>query len=156
MITPYLFITILIYLLLPPPVTSISVPSIALSAPVYPVGRIEVPGGYSYEVLANDIGWHNDSSRPCNDHGNTVLNGHNPGVFSGLPGVQVGDVLTICDQDYIITEIAIVHEGDNLERSNNAQKYIMPTDDRRVTLVTCAGKKRRLIVMARKPDNPLD
>lgn len=130
------------------PVAVLTIPSIGLSGAVYPVGRVETPGGYSYQVLDNDIGWHNGTSHPCGEAGNTVLNGHNPGVFSRLPEVRIGDTLFICGRVFTITDVVTVYEGgDDQERRQNALRYVKQTEDRRVTLITCMEEDTRLIVV---------
>ena len=89
------------------------IPSIDLSQPVYPVGRIQVQGGESYQVLPNDVGWHNDTARP-GEVGNTVLNGHHKlgaGVFGGLPDVTIGASLTLAGRSYIVTNKVILNEA---------------------------------------------
>ena len=92
--------------------------------------------------------------------GNTVLNGHNTThgeVFRDLYTLQVGDAITIYAGDvphtYAITETLILPEaGQPLEVRLENARYILPTDDERLTLVTChpyGSLRYRLIVIAR-------
>jgi LPXTG-site transpeptidase (sortase) family protein len=104
--------------------------------------------------------WQN--SAPLNEIGNTVIVGHNvPGVgavFSGLDRVQAGDEVRLTDQfgaEYVyrVAETAIVQgEGAPPEEAQRAFEYTQPTDDQRLTLVTCHPDitcPQRLIVIAR-------
>jgi sortase A len=103
-------------------------------------------------------GWHSTSALP-RDAGNTVLNGHhniNGEVFRDLEDLQPGDEIIIQTGDkthhYAVTERHILEEKyQSAEvRRQNAQ-FIMPTDDRRLTLVTCwpyTNNTHRLVIVA--------
>ncbi len=141
----------------------IVIPSIAVDAPVTDVGlsAFESDGQtyYQWQVpSAYEAGWHN-SSAPLGQPGNTVLNGHHNifgEVFGKLVDLQVGDEIVLYDADkphsYTVSEVMILPERDQpLEvRLENAQ-WIQPTDDERLTLVTCwpyTDNSHRLIVVA--------
>ncbi|VAW39853.1 hypothetical protein MNBD_CHLOROFLEXI01-1251 [hydrothermal vent metagenome] len=141
----------------------IVIPSIAVDAPVTDVGlsAFESDGQtyYQWQVpSAYEAGWHN-SSAPLGQPGNTVLNGHHNifgEVFGKLVNLQVGDEIVLYDADkphsYTVSEVMILPERDQpLEvRLENAQ-WIQPTDDERLTLVTCwpyTDNSHRLIVVA--------
>jgi len=139
------------------------IPSIALDSSIIPVGikPIIVEGKRygTWEVADNDVGWHNLSAN-LGYVGNTVLAAHSDvkaKVFRNLKYVNLGDEITAYDgsngeaHHYIITQKFLVQEvGVPLEtRIKNAQ-LIAPTQDERLTLVTCArpGATHRLIVIA--------
>jgi LPXTG-site transpeptidase (sortase) family protein len=141
----------------------IVIPSIAVDAPVVDVGlsAFESDGQtyYQWQVpSAYEAGWHN-SSAPLGQPGNTVLNGHHNifgEVFGKLVDLQVGEEIVLYDADkpysYTVSEVMILPERDQpLEvRLKNAQ-WIQPTDDERLTLVTCwpyTDNSHRLIVVA--------
>jgi sortase A len=108
---------------------------------------------------ATRAGWH-DTSAPLGVPGNTVINGHNwpeNGIFRNLYKVELGSLVVIYAGDrvfdYEVVDAVIVKEaGQPLEvRQANAHR-LMPTDDERVTIVTChpyASTRNRLIVTAR-------
>ncbi|MEJ2557714.1 MAG: sortase [Anaerolineae bacterium] len=118
-------------------------------------------GGATYRQWStadNLVSWHNLSAK-LGQPGNTVLNGHsnvNGAVLRNLKCVEIGDEITIFsgerDYHYIVTQKFSVKEKDvPLEaRIENAQ-LIAPTQDERLTLITCAnpGATHRLIVVAR-------
>ena len=143
--------------------TRIVIPSLDVDAPVFPVSwqTIEVDGQEqaAWEVLdMYAAGWH-ESSAPLGVPGNTVLNGHNTTygeVFRDLYTLKAGDDVVVYSDDtlytYAVTEVLILPEaGQPLEvRIENAY-YVLPTDDERLTLVTChpyGSLRNRLIVIA--------
>lgn len=141
----------------------IVIPAIQLDAPVSQIG-IEpvIANGQTYYqwLVPNEFkaGWHDNSAR-LGQLGNTVLNGHHNvygEVFRDLEELEQGDKIILYDRDhaftYEITDIEILAERDQpLEvRLQNAQ-WIAPTEDERITLVTCwpyTDNTHRLIVVA--------
>ena len=98
-------------------------------------------------------------SAPLGVPGNTVLNGHNTTngeVLRDLYTSEIGDAIIIYSGDtsytYTITEILILPEADQpLETRIENAHYILPTDDERLTLVTChpyGSLRYRLVVIA--------
>ncbi|MBI1877074.1 MAG: sortase [Chloroflexi bacterium] len=87
-----------------------------------------------------------------------MLNGHSnlyAQVFRNLDQVESGDVVVVFANDqmfrYIITtKILVQEQGVSVEQRLENAKLIMPTNDQRLTLVTCAqvGATHRLIVIA--------
>ncbi len=143
--------------------TRLVIPSINLDAPVIEVGweMQEVSGKVVSSWVVPDsfaAGWHTTSAPP-GQIGNTVLNGHHNirgEVFRDLVELQPGDEITVYADDtvyyYSVTERHILEEkGQPIEvRMQNAQ-WIMPTQDERLTLVTCwpyTNNTHRLIVVA--------
>lgn len=107
-------------------------------------------------------GWHQGSAT-LGMPGNTVINGHNwpeNGVFRFLHQVQVGDLILLYSGRvsflYEVQEILFLKEGGQpLEVRQANARYIQPTDDERVTLVTChpyGSTRYRLIVIARRAE----
>jgi sortase A len=91
--------------------------------------------------------------------GNTVLNGHNATngeVFRNLYKLETGDEIALYSGEavctYSVTEMLIVPEaGQPLEMRIENARYIQPTEDERLTLVTChpyGSLRSRLIVVA--------
>lgn len=141
----------------------IAIPAIDLEAPVVPVDYLEVTfEGQIYEQwLAPDYraaGWHNTSAG-LGVPGNTVLNGHNNikgEVFRDLYRVQQGDEIDVFsggkEFKYLVVFTAILPERNQpLEvRLANAE-WIEPTEDERITLITCwpyESNTHRVIVVA--------
>ena len=143
--------------------TRIVIPAIGVDAPVVPVSwqTVEVDGQTqaAWEVPPMyAAGWH-ETSVPLGVPGNTVMNGHNTTngeVFRDLYTLEAGDVITVYSDDtpytYTVTEVLILPEaGQPLEVRLENARYIMPTDDERLTLVTChpySSLRYRLIVIA--------
>ncbi len=149
--------------------TRLVIPAIALESKITPVGWESVLiGGATYRQWSttdNLVGWHNLSAK-LGQPGNTVMNGHsnvNGAVFRNLKYVEIGDEITVFsgkqDYHYIVTQKFSVKEKDvSLEaRIENAQ-LIAPTQDERLTLITCAnpGASHRLIVIARPSSSDLE
>lgn len=105
-------------------------------------------------------GWHNTSAL-LGVPGNTVLNGHNTTygeVFRDLYKLKEGAEILIDGEDgltyaYVIESLYILKEANQpLEVRLENARYILPTTDERLTLVTChpyGSIQNRLIVIAR-------
>ncbi|NHZ72766.1 MAG: sortase [Aquificales bacterium] len=139
------------------------IPAIDLDAPVESIGvEAIVQNGqtyYQWLVPADYIaGWHENSAR-LGQPGNTVLNGHHNvygEVFRDLVDLEEGDELIMYDGEqkytYRITTKEILPErGQPINvRLENAQ-WIAPTEDERITLVTCwpyTDNSHRLVMVA--------
>lgn len=146
--------------LLPP--DRIVINSIGLDSPIVPVGwhAWEQDGTNHpvWDVADYAVGWHNTSAYP-DDGGNTVLSGHNNirgKVFRDLIEVEIGErILVYTGQQvhfYQVVEKHLLLDQNQpvTVRLENA-KWIGPTLDKRLTLVTCwpyTGNSHRLIVVA--------
>lgn len=154
----------------PPPADAppdrIVIPSIDLDAPVVPVGwhLEEIDGQQTvvWDVADYAAGWHNTSALPGHQ-GNCVLSGHNNTrgeVFRDLVNVQEGDLVVLYVNEvpyyYRVTERHILKQrGVPPEVRRENAKWIGPTEDERLTLVTCwpvTSNTHRLIVVARPVD----
>lgn len=139
------------------------IPAIDLDAPIERIGvEAVVQGGQTYYqwLVPSDYvaGWHENSAR-LGQPGNTVLNGHHNvhgEVFKDLVDLEEGDELIMYDEgqeySYRITAKEILPErGQPIDvRLENAQ-WIAPTEDERITLVTCwpyTDNSHRLVVVA--------
>lgn len=139
------------------------IPAIDLDAPVTQVGweTQEVNGQLvSSWIVPNDFsaGWHMTSAL-VGKPGNTVLNGHHNiygEVFRNLEDLQPGDEIILYAGDtphyYAVTERHILKEKNEPAevRQANAQ-FIMPTEDERLTMVTCwpyTNNTHRLVIVA--------
>lgn len=146
------------------PPTRIVIPSIGLDAPVVTTTWELVDEGGVQQAIwlvppMRAAGWH-EGSAPLGVPGNTVLNGHNTThgeVFRDLYRVQPGDRIVLYSGSlpfvYEVDETLILPEaGQPLEVRLANARYIQPTADERVTLVTChpyGSLRYRLIVIAR-------
>ncbi len=105
---------------------------------------------------------HNIGSAPLGGPGNTVLTGHTRGngngEFQNLWELSPGDEVYVWDsigQEFLYTVERVVkvqEVGATLEERQENAQYIMPTDDTRLTLVTCWPEwvyTHRIIVIAR-------
>lgn len=142
----------------------ISVPDIGLEAPVIPIGWKVVGSGDNAQAqwLVPDwkaAGWHNTSAL-LGVSGNTVLNGHNTTrgeVFRDLYKLERGARIVVTGENnrtynYNVEHIYILEEaGQPIEVRLENARYILPTKDERLTLITChpyASTRYRLIVIA--------
>jgi sortase A len=149
----------------PPPVPPdrLVIPSIDLDSPVVPIGwhTVEVEGMRTrvWEVADYTVGWHQTSSYPGRG-GNIVLNGHHNikgQVFRYLVEVEPGDHVYLYAQEQVyafeVTEKHILKEkGESLEVRRENARWIEPTEDERLTMITCwpyTNNTHRLVVVAR-------
>jgi sortase A len=141
----------------------IVIPAIDLDATVTPISYVELSyeGELYQQWLAPDyraVGWHETSSG-LGVPGNTVLNGHHNikgEVFRDLYRVQKGDEIDVYSGEdvfkYVVVYTAILPERNQpLEvRLANAE-WIQPTEDERITLITCwpyESNTHRVLVVA--------
>lgn len=152
---------------LPPPVVVVGdppdrivIPAIQLDAPVEGVGWHIEQGISVWDVPARRAAGWLRTSVPAGQKGNTVLDGHHNiqgQVFKRLVDLKPGDVVELYARGnlyrYGVTEKHILPDRDQpMEvRIANAQ-WIQPTNDERLTLVTCwpyTSNTHRLIIVAR-------
>ena len=141
----------------------IEIPAIRVDAAVTAVGlqAIQQNGQtyYQWQVPnTNKAGWHN-SSALLGQRGNTVLNGHHNifgEVFRDIVDLQKGDEILVYDKSrvfhYRVTSVEILaeHGASMAVRLANA-KWIEPTEDERLTLITCwpyTDNSHRVVVVA--------
>jgi sortase A len=137
--------------------------SVGIDTPVVPVAWILVKeGGQEYniwQVADYAAGWHSTSAPP-GQPGNTVLTGHHNikgEVFRYLADIQEGAEVDLYEGNvvyrYTVEQKMIVKEkGEPLEVRQRNARWIGPTDDTRVTLVTCwpyTNNTHRVIVVAK-------
>jgi LPXTG-site transpeptidase (sortase) family protein len=152
--------------------TRLIIPAIELNAPIIATKRVNLEiNGQSVTTWAVPdtfaAGWHYTSALP-GQIGNTVINGHSNvygEVFRYLERLQQNDEIIVYVDDtayhYHVTDRYLLEE-ENLSwefRTKNIQ-LTMPTEDERLTLITCAPYPRnthRLIVVAlpAQPDSSL-
>jgi sortase A len=140
------------------------IPTIDLDSAVVPVGLkpiiVEGKPYKTWETPDNEVGWHNRSAPP-GQVGNTVLAGHSnikAKVFQNLNQVQIGDEILVfvsskqqVNRYRVSQKILLQEKGVPLEIRIKNAAWIAPTQDERLTLITCAnpGSTHRLIVVAR-------
>jgi sortase A len=144
--------------------THLVIPSVGIDASVTPVGwKMVEQNGQQYsiwEVADYAAGWH-ESSALLGQPGNTVLAGHhnvNGEVFRDLVNVEVGDKVTIYAGDQVFEyqvelKTIVKEKGEPIEVRQRNAEWIAPTNDERVTLVTCwpyTNNTHRVIVVARR------
>ena len=143
----------------------ISIPRVGIDASIIAVSwHMEWLGGQQvavWDVARNDAGWHRGTAAP-GAAGNCVLSGHikgtTGGVFRGLSDVVVGDEIWLATADgrtlhYTVDEALLLREtgADLVQRAANA-RYMDPTEDTRLTLITCWpdwAYTHRVVVIAR-------
>jgi sortase A len=143
--------------------TRLVIESVGIDSKINAVGwNVIQKDGLEYsiwEVADYAVGWHKTSAL-LGRSGNTVMAGHhnvNGEVFRDLVNVERGDKIVIYAGnqrfEYQVDLKTIVKEkGESAEvRRRNAQ-WIAPTDDERITLVTCwpyTNNTHRVIVVAK-------
>ena len=151
----------------PPPAAAppdrIVVPAIGLDAPVVPVGwkTVEENGQTvtEWEVADYAGGWHKTSAYPGNV-GNIVIAGHHNirgEVFRYVVNLEPGHIVDLYVGQtvyrYMVTEKYILKEkGMPQEVREENARWIAPTDDERLTLVTCwpyTNNTHRVVVVAK-------
>ncbi len=145
------------------PPDRIVIEKINLDAPIIPVSLKEVKfeGKVYQQWLAPngfEAGWHNTST-PLGVSGNTVLNGHHNvygEVFGKLVRMREGDIIKLYSGErefvYRVALVLLLPEKYKTveDRMENA-RWILPSDDERITLITCwpkASNTHRVIVVA--------
>jgi LPXTG-site transpeptidase (sortase) family protein len=147
----------------------IHVEKIALEAPIISAESavVEVEeNGQTYQFVQWEapneaaVGWHADSAR-LGVVGNTVLNGHHNAygrVFRNLVYLEEGDYIQIYGDDgewytYIVANKMVLPEWNvTLEQRMQNAAWILPSQDERLTLITCWPEQtnsHRLIIVAR-------
>ena len=139
----------------------LNIPTIELDSEVVTVGsKIVVVDGRKYRQWDTSntlVGWQKGSAT-LGQPGNTVLTGHSDiytQIFRDLNQVQIGDeIIVSTDHEiyrYRVTRVMEVQEsGVSMAQRVENGKWIAPTDDERLTLITCSrsGASHRLIVVA--------
>jgi len=143
--------------------TRLVIPSIKLDAPVVPVGW-SIVNQNGQQVSVWDVpnrraaGWLKTTAQ-VGQPGNTVLDGHHNiygEVFRYLVDLKQGDTIQVWVDDqsreYVISLMKILPEkGQPLKVQLENARWIQPTKDERLTLVTCwpyESNTHRLIVVA--------
>lgn len=150
----------------------LAAPEIGLEASVVEMGwatRTDGNGNAYSEWVVPDFaaGWHINSMLPGHG-GNTVISGHNNiagEVFARLADLDLGTEITLesdgVPYTYVVEEKYIVAEkGQPIEVRRENNRFIEPTDDERLTLVSCwpyESNTHRVVVIARPliPRGPL-
>ncbi len=129
-------------------VLRIVIPAIGVDSPVVAVGwHVEEVGGQVmtvWDVARYAVGHHQGSGNP-GEGTNIVLAGHSGGyggVFRRLVEVQPGDEVMLYTAGgqylYVVEEVLLLKEaGVPMEDRLNNARYMAPTEEERLTLITC-------------------
>jgi sortase A len=144
------------------PPDRLTIARLGLDAPVEPVGMVAsnvAPGVVEWGVPDHRAaGWLNTSA-PFGFVGNTVLDGHHNikgEVFRDLWTLQAGDEIVLYAgpeaRRYVVRDVMILPEkGQPLEVRLANARHLLPTEDERLTLVTCwpyENNTHRTVVVA--------
>jgi len=139
------------------------IPSLGIDTPVVPVTWTVVrEGGQTYsvwQVADYAAGWHITSALP-GQPGNTVISGHHNikgEVFRYLADIEEGAEVDLyvgstVYRYYVEQKMIVKEKGEPLEVRQQNARWIGPTDDVRLTLVTCwpyTNNTHRVIVVAK-------
>ena len=150
---------------LPEAIGRIEIPALGINQPIVPVSwRMRVIDGQPvamWETVKGAVGHHRGSAG-LGQPGNTVLTGHTRGdglgEFQNLWDLQEGQEIRLYDaqgQEYLYrveSVITLQEIGLTVEQRQENARYLQPTDDTRLTLVTCWPEwvyTHRVIVIAR-------
>jgi sortase A len=143
--------------------TRIVLPALKIDSRVIPVGwtTYQQNGQWVSEWAVADyaVGFHRTSALP-GAAGNTIMAGHNNingEVFRNLIDLKVGDdIFVYADQNtyhYVVRQKMLLQEaGMPLEQRLQNAQWIAPTDDDRLTLVSCwpvTSNTHRVVIVAR-------
>lgn len=143
-----------------------------VEVPAIGVDQVIIPVSWQVAYVAGQpvaqwdtVEWaagHHIGSAPIGGPGNTVLTGHTRGngngEFQNLWQLAAGDEVHVWDGigrefTYVVESVNKVQEvGASLEQRQENARYMMPTDDTRLTLITCWPEwvyTHRIIVIAR-------
>jgi len=139
------------------------IPRIGLSAGWQPVRWrvVETNDGIvgEWETVDEGVGYHVGSAAP-GERGNVVMSAHSRpgGAFARLAELEAGDEIWLEASEtnrhrYVVAETVTVQEvGASLAQQREHAQYLAPTQDARLTLITCWpawAYTHRLIVIAR-------
>ncbi|MEZ4513766.1 MAG: sortase [Chloroflexota bacterium] len=143
--------------------TRLIIPRLNIDAPIEPVARQPfVENGqtyYQWQVPDSSVaGWHNETA-VLGQIGNTVLNGHHNiygELFRYLSDLADGDEIIVEDSTSshhyrVTTSIILKERGQSLATRLANASWINPTDDERITLISCwpyTDNSHRVIVVA--------
>jgi sortase A len=143
--------------------TRLVIASLGIDTAVVPVTWATVQEGnqiYSmWQVADYAAGWHTTSA-PAGQPGNTVIAGHHNikgEVFRYLSDVQEGAEVDLYVGDtlyryYVEQKMIVKEKGEPLEVRQQNARWIGPTDDVRLTMITCwpyTNNTHRVIVVAK-------
>ncbi len=143
----------------------IEIPALGVDRPIVPVSwRIKVIDGQPvamWDTVNGAVGYHRGSA-PLGEPGNTVLTGHTRGdgmgEFQNLWDLQEGQEVRLYDAQgqeylYFVESVMTLQEiGLTVEQRQENARYLQPTEDTRVTLITCWPEwvyTHRVIVIAK-------
>lgn len=139
------------------------IPALQIDAEIQPVSLESLDDGskqYKEWSVPKEYaaGWH-DESAPPGQPGNTVLNGHNNvhgAIFRDLEYLEPGLEIILYDDDraysYEVVQQEFLEEvGQPLQTRVMNARWILPTSDERLTIVTCwpnTSNTHRIVVIA--------
>jgi LPXTG-site transpeptidase (sortase) family protein len=121
--------------------------SIGLSEQIVPMPaeQVTINGVTGYRPLVDEdnVSWYEQSAKP-GQGGNILIYGHNPGVFSDLDSIELGDVIRLDYEGVSYFYLVVFKQVVSNELENG--RYIEDTDYERLTIVTCQNEKRLIVI----------
>ena len=116
---------------------TISIAALGLSVPYVSVGLTPTN---EIAVDSTRVGWWDGSARP-GQNGAVFLDGHNPGVFSTLPSIAVGNDIVITTASGERYSYTVVYREIQLLADVNMKKALTPYGGAKqgLNLITCIG-----------------
>lgn len=141
--------------------TRLVIPRIELDTIIIPVGwRVNEDDKVEWDSPANAAGFLVSSAAPGQE-GNSVIYGHNNilgEAFKNLDQLQPDDIITVANSGggtllYVVEAVEIIEEaGITPEQKAANLAYFDPTEDTRLTLLTCwpyTSNSHRVVIIAR-------
>jgi LPXTG-site transpeptidase (sortase) family protein len=142
------------------------IPAIFLDAPILPVHYKDIEFGgevyHQWRVPAEFAAGWQDGSAPPGMPGNTVLNGHHNAygmVFKDLVKLNEGDLILVHAGEVVFrykvaAKLLLPERGQTLETRMDNARWLAPSSDERLTLVTCwpANSNTHRVILVAYPE----
>ena len=142
------------------------IPAIFLDAPILAVHYKDIEFGgevyHQWRVPAEFAAGWQDESAPPGMPGNTVLNGHHNAygmVFKDLVKLNEGDLILVSAGEVVFrykvaVKMLLPERGQTLETRMENARWLAPSEDERLTLVTCwpANSNTHRVILVAYPE----
>jgi LPXTG-site transpeptidase (sortase) family protein len=119
-------------------ISSVGIHSTIVKVGTDKAGRMAVPSGKS-----NAVGWYEYGTVP-GEQGSAVLASHNHAAFKNLKNVKIGDEIMVTAENGSVLKFRIDEIGEFALRDLSPEYLFNRADKKRVTLITCAGRRTSL------------
>jgi LPXTG-site transpeptidase (sortase) family protein len=117
----------------------LNIPSIQLDSPIQPMG-LDKYGRMDVPTNRKTTGWYSKGTIPGNK-GSAVLDAHVFAAFKNLHKLKVGDEIFVTDKENAQRKFVVQETKYYSLDKLSPEELFNKKDARRLTLITCAGKK---------------